>query len=453
MKTETNCWWVAFLPVRMKKKLTIAAVAALAVGASAQNVWEGGISDDWNDTNNWTYGAVPSSGVDAQIFTYGPNMPRITNNAFTGQLTIGKYDTLGRLTIDAGGALTTSSYLLMAEGSGDTAILENSGTVAVNGDAYLHHGVTTLINNGAFSVAGNMVLAHDSLGASSTVTNNGQINVGSGFYLHDGTASLVNNVGGTITNNGDYLVAYGVGSTGTVINKGIITSTGVTYAHAGSATIVNEGAWNTATFQPGNLSTCQANITNTGTITAGTMYLTVAGNSVFNMESGTVTVFTFDMQQSGTGHLNLHGGTILTTYLNINGNANNTIDITEGKLIVTGNRKPDFDWMASVALITAYGGSGVVIAEYDSISNTTTLRGALPLVTGQTMLAGGSFQINFSGAPAQPFRVLGTNLLTAPLAAWPVLGSGNFSSDGTATFTDSNVAVQNSQRFYRIVSP
>ena len=455
MKIETKCWRMAFLPIRLKKLLIFAAAAALAGGASAQNVWEGGISDDWNNTNNWTYGAVPTSADNVQIFTYGPNMPLITNAAFTGQLTIGKYDTLGRLTVDVGGALTTSSYLLMTEGSGDTAILENSGTVAVNGDAYLNQGVTTLLNNGYFSATGNMVLAQGTPGlSSSTVTNNGQINVGVGFYLHDGTATLVNNVGGTITNNGDFLVAFGVGSTGTVINAGIITAAGVTYAHAGNATIVNEGSWNTATFLPGNLATCQAIITNTGTITAtGTMYLTGAGNTVFNMEAGTVTVYTFDMQQAGTGHLNLHGGTILTTFLNINGNTNNTIDVTAGKLIVNGNRKPDLDWMASVGLITAYGGNGIVIAEYDSVSDTTTLSGALPLITGQTMLAGGSFQIDFSGAPSQPFRVLGTNLLTAPVSTWPVIGSGIFDSGGNATFTDSNVAAENSQRFYRIVSP
>lgn len=446
---------MAFLPIRIKKLFIFAAAATLAGGASAQDVWEGGISDDWNDTNNWTYAAVPTSGDNVQIFTYGPNYPRITNAAFAQQLTIGKYDTLGRLTVDADGALTTSSYLLMTEGSGDTAILENSGTVAVNGDAYLNQGVTTLKNDGAFSVTGNLVLAQGSPGFSSaTVTNNGQINVDAGVYLHTGTAILVNNAGGTITNNGDFLVAFGAGSTGTVINAGIITAAGVTYAHAGNATIVNEGAWDTATFVPGNLASCQATITNTGTITAaGTMYLTGAGNTVFNMEAGTVTVYTFDMTQAGTGHLNLNGGTIITTFLNIDANPRNTIDITGGKLIVDGNRKPDFEYMASVGLFTAYGGSGIVIAEYDSVLNKTTLRGTLPLITSQTMLAGGSFKIDFNGVPDQAFRVLGTNLLTAPVETWPVIGSGSFDSFGTATFTDPNVTAENDQRFYRIVSP
>lgn len=78
---------------------------------------------------------------------------------------------------------------------------------------------------------------------------------------------------------------------------------------------------------------------------------------------------------------------------------------------------------------------------------------AAPTINSGTMLANGSFQVNFSGSAGQPFRVLSADSLIIPAATWSVLNNGNFGPGGFGSFTDSNVAGVGKQRFYRIVSP
>jgi hypothetical protein len=78
---------------------------------------------------------------------------------------------------------------------------------------------------------------------------------------------------------------------------------------------------------------------------------------------------------------------------------------------------------------------------------------AAPKIKSGTMLANGSFQVNFSGSSGQPFRVLSADSLTVPVATWLVLSNGNFGVGGFGSFSDTNVAVGSKQRFYRIVSP
>jgi hypothetical protein len=117
--------------------------------------------------------------------------------------------------------------------------------------------------------------------------------------------------------------------------------------------------------------------------------------------------------------------------------------------------------MASSALAVA-GSPHVITAEFSGSGNflnsTNTLAGgqtvvyAVPIVTNATWVAGSGFQLSFSGPVGQPFRVLGTNLLTAPLSTWPVLTNGVFGPGGVATFTDVNAAGK-SQSYYRVGSP
>jgi hypothetical protein len=58
--------------------------------------------------------------------------------------------------------------------------------------------------------------------------------------------------------------------------------------------------------------------------------------------------------------------------------------------------------------------------------------------------------MTFSGILGQPFRVLSTNSLGAPLANWPVLTNGFFGVGGSATISD---PAMEQQRFYHIASP
>jgi autotransporter-associated beta strand protein len=100
------------------------------------------------------------------------------------------------------------------------------------------------------------------------------------------------------------------------------------------------------------------------------------------------------------------------------------------------------------------GVTATVVTNGTSIALAVTGVLAPPTVTGGTMLPGGSFQIMFGGPAGQSFKVLGTNVITAPLATWPVLLNGTFGLGGpvATNFIDSGAAT-NRVGFYRIVSP
>ncbi len=218
------------------------------------------------------------------------------------------------------------------------------------------------------------------------------------------SGSLTVNAGGSLSTSGNLLIAVDPGVSGSVVNNGTL-SANLTYLHAGIATFQNNGILNTADLIPGHLAGSDTTLSNAGDINvAGVMYTTIAGNSVinmnsgvvtvgntlflthagggtgaFNMNGGTVNVGTFDLlQEGGTGHLQLDGGTITAAVMGLNGNANNTIDITEGVLIAVGDHSGGMDWMASIGVITAYGGAGTVIADYDIGLNETTLHAVIP---------------------------------------------------------------------------
>lgn len=186
---------------------------------------------------------------------------------------------------------------------------------------------------------------------------------------------------GTLTTAGNLTIAaQDAASVGTAVNAGLINVGGVAYLHAGVGTLENSGTFNSTDLVLGHLAGSDTTLINTGDITTGVMYLTVGGNSVFNMNGGTVNAASFVLTSPGVGHLQLDGGTITVAALSIDGNANNTIDITEGILIAAGDHSGGLDWMAgngeggmSTPVITAYGGVGTVVAEYNPGLNQTTL--------------------------------------------------------------------------------
>jgi hypothetical protein len=71
---------------------------------------------------------------------------------------------------------------------------------------------------------------------------------------------------------------------------------------------------------------------------------------------------------------------------------------------------------------------------------------------GCGMASGGAFQLRFTGLAGQPFTILVTNDLSAPLSTWPVLTNGTIDGSGSVTLTDS-AAATNRSLFYRITSP
>ena len=74
------------------------------------------------------------------------------------------------------------------------------------------------------------------------------------------------------------------------------------------------------------------------------------------------------------------------------------------------------------------------------------------VLTGPTVLPGGSFQFNFINIPGLSFSAFGTTNMTLPFSNWSLLGAVTDSPPGQFQFTDPGAAT-NPQRFYRVRSP
>jgi hypothetical protein len=73
-------------------------------------------------------------------------------------------------------------------------------------------------------------------------------------------------------------------------------------------------------------------------------------------------------------------------------------------------------------------------------------------LTGLTVLPNGMFQLSFANTTGANLSIRGTNVLTAPISTWPVVGHPTETSPGQYQFTDSQ-SISNSRRFYILVSP
>jgi hypothetical protein len=76
-----------------------------------------------------------------------------------------------------------------------------------------------------------------------------------------------------------------------------------------------------------------------------------------------------------------------------------------------------------------------------------------PVLSNGVALGGGQFRLSFSGPEGQSFRVLGTNVLNAPLTNWPVLMSGAFGVGGPTATNFIDTTASGPHKFDRIASP
>jgi hypothetical protein len=96
-------------------------------------------------------------------------------------------------------------------------------------------------------------------------------------------------------------------------------------------------------------------------------------------------------------------------------------------------------------------GNTLVVKYLPSSQPAVVTAPSVPSISNYAML-GGAFRLGFNGSAGQPYRVLGTNNLSAPLSTWVVLASGTIGTNGTVIFTDPSAAT-NKEWFYQIVSP
>jgi autotransporter-associated beta strand protein len=75
-----------------------------------------------------------------------------------------------------------------------------------------------------------------------------------------------------------------------------------------------------------------------------------------------------------------------------------------------------------------------------------------PPTLGSVRLSNGSLIMSGSnGVPNATFRILSTNIVTAPIANWPTVFTGQF--DGSGNYSYTNSPLTNTTSFFRLVTP
>jgi autotransporter-associated beta strand protein len=324
----------------------------------------------------------------------------------------------GAMTLD-GGLLDVNGYSFSFANLNSTT---NGGIVQNGNTNGLSAVVTVGTDNTSTGFGGALVTGTSMLGLTK---------VGTGTLNLSGTNSYA---GPTVVSNGTLtLIAQSLTGTVTVATNGTLSGSGTTLS--GPVTVdgtlspsTNAGpiaAWNLA----GGLTLNPASRTVMAIDRAGGTYAQIAGGGAVNF-GGTLVV------------TNL-GGTFTTNdvfTLFQAGTYNGNFAATQFYPATPG---PGMAWdttqLASAGIVSVVSGSTVV----------------RPTIDSRKVLSGGSFQLTFSGPAGQSFRVLGTNVVNAPLANWPVLMSGTFGVGGPipTNFIDANVTGTAKQRFYIIESP
>jgi len=295
-------------------------VPGMAGNALADTDWNNAGGDRrWDNPLNWSTGAVPTAEDKASIRNdgLGPIIDSITT-AVTKALPVGDWGFTNTLDI-TGGSLTTNDWFIIGYGDGD------EGTFTVSGG-------TTVVGNGKDLTVGRAGIGHLNISAGSIEVAD-RIHVGS---ESTGTG-YINMTGGLITILDD-LYAGDDGTAQMTMSGGEIDISSRIYL--------------------GNGADAEA-------------YLT--------MTSGLITLDDLMAvgRQGAVGELSLYGGTLdIGAHLEMSGNA--SIDITDGTLIIGGDRISDGVERSIMPFINdgriaAYGGFGDLIYGYDASSDKTTV--------------------------------------------------------------------------------
>jgi hypothetical protein len=96
-------------------------------------------------------------------------------------------------------------------------------------------------------------------------------------------------------------------------------------------------------------------------------------------------------------------------------------------------------------VVTATGYSGDAVLQTIAGVPSPTLRGVSSI--------NGNFTFNFTSVPGLSFSVLATNVLTAPIVAWPIAGLAVESPAGSGNYQFTNSAATTAQQYYILRQP
>ena len=311
---------------------------SLATSYSADNLWTGATSTDWNDPANWAAGGVPDTtfGDNAVVSTTIPNIATITADILYTPNDINVTGG-GRIDHRAGVAGTANSswmavgmdstpnFYNLADtsttGLGISGYGQGTGTLNVTGNLNLaawggsRNGTMNINTTGALNVAGTLRIGNDGgsvgvmnlesgaviLSHANTVWGHDETHIG-----HGGGVAILNIAGGSFSASRNFRLGNDLG-TGTInITGGSLTVAGTDDVFIGrdkGTAVVNQSG-GVVEF---NHNTFIANGNNQGDPTSGTYNLTAG---VLNVKRE----FVIGREGvSATGTLNMTGGTITKT--------------------------------------------------------------------------------------------------------------------------------------------
>ena len=310
----------------------------LATSYSADNLWTGTTSSDWNEPLNWAAGGVPdtSFGDNAVVLTTTPNIATITADISSTPNDINVTGG-GRIDHRAGVAGTANSswmavgmdstpnFYNLADtsttGLGISGYGQGTGTLNVTGNLNLaawggsRNGTMNINTTGALNVAGTLRIGNDGgsvgvmnlesgaviLSHANTVWGHDETHIG-----HGGGVAILNIAGGSFSASRNFRLGNDLG-TGTInITGGSLTVAGTDDVFIGrdkGTAVVNQSG-GVVEF---NHNTFIANGNNQSDPTSGT----------YNLSAGVLNVkreFVIGREGvSATGTLNMTGGTITKT--------------------------------------------------------------------------------------------------------------------------------------------
>ncbi|MEM7454364.1 MAG: PEP-CTERM sorting domain-containing protein [Planctomycetota bacterium] len=194
--------------------------AAMALPLSAQDaVFNGSISNDWNDADNWSPSGLPSGANPLTEIGTGALGLNVATADISGPLTsdtiaelrVGRGDNTNGTVNHSAGTLNTSGWSFVGvDGAGGLAQgtynLSGSGDLQVNGNMFVGLGGGSGNSSGTFNISDNSVLSL-----------NGDLASQAGAFVvgaNDGNNGVVNQTGGSVTYNAWMTVGESSGATG-----------------------------------------------------------------------------------------------------------------------------------------------------------------------------------------------------------------------------------------------
>ena len=269
----------------------------LATSYSADNLWTGTTSSDWNEPLNWAAGGVPdtSFGDNAVVSTTTPRIATITADISS---------TPNDINVTGGGRIDHRAGTA-GTGGGSYMWVEN-GVYNLANTATLGLGISGFAQGtGSLNATGNLLVGAwgDNRNGTINVNTTGTFAVSGELFFGDSTGSqgALNLESGTMTVNNKIFVGNNRGTGTMTMSGGTLTKTG------GDETFVGRDAGTGTLTQSGGTVTLNHNLY-VGQSSGSTGTYNISGNSVLNVGRDFVIG-----RESGTGSLNMTGGTITKT--------------------------------------------------------------------------------------------------------------------------------------------